>query len=93
MRWRDLPTPPKISVIRRLPQSRRLATLVAFVSNLEAVALDELALDLLEILITEIFSDAARASDKARLRTIKDLDAAAIQLTQVSISAEPVIGG
>jgi hypothetical protein len=37
----------------------------------------------LDILITEIFSDAARASDKARLRTIKDLDAAAIQLTQV----------
>jgi TnpA family transposase len=72
----------KISVIRRLPESRRLATLVAFVSNLEAVALDD-ALDLLDILITEIFSDAARASDKARLRTIKDLDAAAIQLTQV----------
>ena len=40
-------------------------------------------MDLLDILITEIFSDAARASDKARLRTIKDLDAAAIQLTQV----------
>ena len=72
----------KISVIRRLPESRRLATLVAFASNLEAVALDD-ALDLLDILITEIFSDAARASDKARLRTIKDLDAAAIQLMQV----------
>ena len=34
----------KISVIRRLPESRRLATLVAFASNLEAVALDD-ALD------------------------------------------------
>ena len=72
----------KVSVIRRLPESRRLATLVAFASNLEAAALDD-ALDLLDILITEIFSDAARASDKARLRTIKDLDAAAVQLTQV----------
>ena len=72
----------KVSVIRRLPESRRLATLVAFASNLEAAALDD-ALDLLDILITEMFSDAARASDKARLRTIKDLDAAAIQLTQV----------
>ncbi len=50
--------------------------------HLEAVALDD-ALDLLDILITEIFSDAARASDKSRLRTIKDLDAAAIQLTEV----------
>jgi hypothetical protein len=63
----------KISVIRRLPESRRLATLVAFASNLEAVAFDD-ALDLLDILITEIFSNAARASDKARMRTIKNLD-------------------
>jgi hypothetical protein len=72
----------KVSVIRRLPESRRLATLVAFVGNLEAAALDD-ALDLLDILITEMFSGAVRASDKARLRTIEDLDAAAIQLTQV----------
>jgi hypothetical protein len=72
----------KVSVIRRLPESRRLATLVAFAGNLEATALDD-ALDLLDILLTEMFSDAARESDKARLRTIKDLDAAAIQLTQV----------
>jgi hypothetical protein len=72
----------KISVIRKLPESRRLATLVAFAGNLEAAALDD-ALDLLDILVTEIFSDAARASDKARLRTIQDLDAAATQLSQV----------
>ena len=72
----------KVSVIRRLPESRRVATLVAFAGNLEAAALDD-ALDLLDILITEMFSGAARASDKARLRTIKDLDAAAFQLTLV----------
>lgn len=72
----------KVGIIRRLPESRRLATLVAFASNLEATALDD-ALDLLDILITEIFSEAARASDKSRLRTIKDLDAAAVQLMQV----------
>lgn len=34
-------------------------------------------------MITEIFSEAEKASAKARLRTIKDLDAAAIQLSQV----------
>ena len=56
----------KASVIRRLPESRRLATLVAFAGNLEASALDD-ALDLLDILITEMFSNAARESDKARL--------------------------
>jgi TnpA family transposase len=70
------------SVIRKLPDARRLATLIAFVSNLEAAALDD-SLDLLDILITEIFSDAERASNRARLRTIKDLDAAAIRLTHV----------
>lgn len=34
-------------------------------------------------MITEIFSAAEKASAKARLRAIKDLDAAAIQLSQV----------
>jgi hypothetical protein len=72
----------KASIIQRLPEARRMAILVAFVCNLEADALDD-ALDLLDILITEVFAGAARASDKARLRTIKDLDAAAVQLTHV----------
>ena len=56
--------------------------MVAFILNLEAIALDE-ALDLLDILITDIFSDAKNAGEKARLPRIKDLDAAAIQLSQV----------
>lgn len=73
----------RAAVLQRLPESRRLATLIAFAMNLEASALDE-ALDLLDILITEIFSDAARASDRARLRTLKDLDSAALQLSQIS---------
>lgn len=72
----------KAAVIQRLPDSRRLATLVAFAMNLEASAPDD-SLDLLDILITEIFADAERAGDRARLRTIKDLDSAAIQLSQV----------
>jgi hypothetical protein len=71
----------KASAIQRLPQDRRLATLVAFATTLEAAAQDD-ALDLLDILITEIFSDATKAGEKARLRTIKDLDAAAMQLGQ-----------
>src|SRR6267378_189088 len=72
----------KASAIERLPDERRVATLVAFILNLETVALDD-ALDLLDIVITEIFSDAKNAGEKARLRRIKDLDAAAIQLSQV----------
>ncbi len=57
------------------------ATLVAFAATLEAGAQDD-ALDLLDILITEIFSDATKAGEQARLRTVKDLDAAAMQLGQ-----------
>jgi hypothetical protein len=41
----------------RSASHRRLATLIAFILNLEAIALDD-ALDLLDILITEIFADA-----------------------------------
>jgi hypothetical protein len=38
--------------------------------TLEATALDD-ALDLLDILITEVFSNAVKAGKQARLRTIK----------------------
>ena len=72
----------KANSLQRLPVVRRVATLAAFILNLETVALDD-ALDLLDIVITEIFSDAKNAGEKARLRRIKDLDAAAIQLSQV----------
>lgn len=52
---------------------------MAFAVTLEATASDD-ALDLLDILITEVFSEATKAGEKARLRTIKDLDDAASQL-------------
>jgi TnpA family transposase len=71
----------KASALQRLPEERRLATLVAFAVTLEAVAVDD-ALDLLDILITEIFTAATKAGEKARLRTLKDLDFAALQLGQ-----------
>jgi TnpA family transposase len=69
----------RAAAVQRMPENRRLATLVAFAVTLEANALDD-ALDLLDILITEIFSEANKAGEKARLRTIKDLDAAALRL-------------
>jgi hypothetical protein len=74
-------TAAKASALQRLPEERRLATLVAFALTLEATALDDV-LDLLDILITEVFSNAAKAGERARLRTIKDLDLAASQLSQ-----------
>jgi TnpA family transposase len=71
----------KVSAIARMPALRRTATLVAFVHSLEASAQDD-ALEILDILLHEIFGDAEKADRKARLRSIKDLDAVALTLAQ-----------
>ena len=60
----------KVSAILRLPNPRRLATLVAFVHCLEASAQDD-ALEVLEVLLRELFGDAIKADKKARLRSLK----------------------
>ncbi|MGF6604885.1 TnpA family transposase [Paraburkholderia sp. GAS448] len=69
----------KVSAISRLPPARRLATLVAFVHSLEASTQDD-ALDVLDMLLRELFSKAEQADRKVRLRAMKDLDKAAITL-------------
>jgi hypothetical protein len=71
----------KVSAINRLPVARRIATLVAFVHCLEATAQDD-ALDVLDMLLREIFSGAEQADRKNRLRTLKDLDKAALTLAK-----------
>lgn len=71
----------KAVAILRLPNPRRLATLVAFVHCLEASAQDD-ALDVLDALLGALFSGAAKAEKKARLRTLKDLDQAAAILAR-----------
>ena len=72
--------------VERLPNERRLATLVAFVLNLEAIALDD-ALDLLDILITDIFSEAKRMFEKsqadARRLRIRRVEAMSISVSEV----------
>jgi hypothetical protein len=72
----------KASAVARLPSLRRSATLVAFVHLLEASAQDD-AIEVLDMLLHEIFGDAEKADRKARLRSIKDLDAVATTLAQV----------
>src|SRR5580704_17586979 len=64
-------------------KERRAATLVALVSTLEATAQDD-ALDVLDTVLTDIFSEASKAGLKARLRTLKDLDAAEVQAGNMS---------
>ncbi len=71
----------KVSVVDRLPESRRWATLVAFIHTLEASAQDD-ALEVFEMLLDEVFGDAQAEDQKARLRSLKDLDALAITLTE-----------
>ena len=69
----------KVNAILRLPNPRRLATLVAFAHCLEASAQDD-ALDVLDAVLRELFGTASKAEKKARLRTLKDLDQAAATL-------------
>ena len=71
----------KAQAVARMPLERRTATLLAFVRTLEATAQDDV-LDLFDIVVTALFTDAAKVGKKARLRTLRDLDAAALQLRQ-----------
>jgi TnpA family transposase len=73
----------KVTAINRLPPTRRLATLVAFIHCLKASAHDD-ALDVLDMLLGDIFRRAATEDKKNRLRTLKDLDKAATKLADAS---------
>ena len=72
----------KAQAVARLPDERRLATLLAFIRALEASAQDDV-LDLFDLLVTRMFVDAVRKGREARLRTLRDLDAAALTLSKV----------
>jgi hypothetical protein len=68
-------------IIARMPTPRRLATLLAFVAVYEVTALDD-ALDVLDLLITDIAAQAERLGQQQRLRTVRDLDQAALALRE-----------
>jgi TnpA family transposase len=67
--------------IARMPEQRRIATLVAFVKAYEVVATDD-ALDVLNLLVTDILKSARSQGEQQRLRTLRDLDAAALLLVE-----------
>lgn len=71
-----------INKIDRMPNEKRTAILVAFVMAFETIALDE-ALDILDLLITDIAGKAKKIGLKNRLRTLKDLDKSALKLAAV----------
>ncbi|MDX2422284.1 MAG: Tn3 family transposase, partial [Amphritea sp.] len=68
--------------IARMPEDRRTALLVGFVKAFETIALDE-ALDVLDMLISEIVRDARNLGRRNRLRSLKDLDRSALTLAAV----------
>ena len=75
--------------LRRLSQPRRVATLLAFIQVLESTATDDV-IDLLELLIGDLLTTVNRQGEKERLRTLKDLDAAALQLCKAcSVLLDP----
>jgi len=67
--------------IVRMSTERRVATLLAFVHVLEATATDD-TIDLLDLLIGNLLASSKRTGEQERLRTIKDLDAAALRLCE-----------
>jgi TnpA family transposase len=71
----------RAQTIERMPQDRRIATLVAFAYTFQTIALDD-ALDLLDLLVTDIVAQARSIGEKQRLRTVRDLDTAALQLAK-----------
>lgn len=68
--------------LRQLNQNHRLAALLAFAHTYLAVVHDD-ALDLFDALMRTAFSAATREGQQERLRTIRDLDAAALVLASV----------
>lgn len=67
--------------IARMPENKRTAILVAFTKAYETIALDE-ALDVLDLLIAYIASEAKKLGQKKRLRSLKDLDKSALLLAE-----------
>jgi TnpA family transposase len=66
-------------LLERMPAERRLASLLAFAYVYESVAQDD-AIDLFQQLVTTSLARAERRGENERLRTLHDLDAAAIAL-------------
>jgi hypothetical protein len=71
----------RAQAIARMSTERRIATLVAWVYVMEAIAIDD-ALDVLNLLVKDILAKSQTDGKKNRLRTLKDLDAAALQLAR-----------
>src|SRR5437764_9484635 len=73
----------KAQNIANLTEQRRIATLVSFARQLAVTAQDD-SLDVLDMLIRDLLARSVSSGKKARLRTLRDLDAAALSLAEIS---------
>ncbi|MGN9794957.1 Tn3 family transposase [Streptomyces sp. OZ13] len=69
----------RAQAVSDLAGDRRLATLVAFAAVMPQLAADE-AIEVFDLVMGDIIRSSATKMTKQRLRTLKDLDAAAIEL-------------
>jgi TnpA family transposase len=74
----------RAQAIARMSPPRRQATLLAFAKVQEVTALDDV-LDLLDQLVTAMLARVERGGQKRRLRSLKDLDAAALRLHEACL--------
>jgi hypothetical protein len=69
----------RAQAIARMTPERRTATLLAFAHAFERTAMDD-AIDLFDVLVTDTVRGARKKGEKERLRTLEDLDTAALQI-------------
>ena len=84
----------RMTALVRMPEPRRTAMLAALFHSLEAIAQDD-AIELFEGLMNEVVNEAGKAYNTARMRSLRDLDKAALMLADVAELAifEPVEDG
>ena len=72
----------RAQVFQRMPAERGIATLLAFACALQATAQDDV-LDVLDMLLTDLLARVESQEKRRRIRTIGDLDVAALLLRDV----------
>jgi TnpA family transposase len=74
----------RAQAIARMPAPRRRATLLAFAHTLAATAQDD-AIDVLDLLIEALLDRVEQHGERERLRTLRELDAAALRLREACL--------
>jgi len=82
--WARFASAAKAQAVSRLSPDRRAATLLAFIHTLEASAGDDV-IDVFDVVSTSMFSEASKSAKQAGLRSLHDLDVAALKLRDAAV--------